>query len=144
MTGLEQDLLKAIDIIAGARVSEMAFDKTLTCKIVDNSRADKGEYTVTDGSTLFVAYSSDASYEKDDQVYVSVPNGDMSKQKMITGKYIESENSTYFTYISPMKTYIDITGNLVPNDKEFSTLKTLIKKSYYIIFQYKMEKCMID
>ena len=136
MTGLEQDLLKAIDIIAGARVSEMAFDKTLTCKIVDNSRADKGEYTVTDGSTLFVAYSSDASYEKDDQVYVSVPNGDMSKQKMITGKYIESENSTYFTYISPMKTYIDITGNLVPNDKEFSTLANSVKDSHKKILLY--------
>ena len=50
-------------------------------------------------------------YLIDQSVYVLIPNGDYSNQKIITGKYLASENEVY-TYKSPLESFVDITGNL--------------------------------
>ena len=50
-------LFDAMDIIAAQRVKNLQFDKTVKCSITDDSKSEQGEYTVTDGSSTFKAYS---------------------------------------------------------------------------------------
>ena len=54
---LLDDVFSAIDVIAQKRIESLDFNKTVKCSIVNNINADKGEYTVTDGSATFLAYS---------------------------------------------------------------------------------------
>lgn len=111
------ELFQAIDVITTKRLENLQFDKTITCQIVDTSNSDEGEYIVSDGSTEFFAYSENSRYREGTWVYVTIPNGDFTQTKYITGKYI-SGNTEYSTYINPFDTYIDITGNLLTIDSE--------------------------
>lgn len=111
------ELFQAIDVITTKRLEHLEFDKTITCQIIDISNSDKGEYTVSDGMTEFLAYSENTNYREGSWVYVTIPNGDFTQVKYIVGKYI-SDNTEYSTYVNPFDTYIDITGNLLTVDSE--------------------------
>ena len=106
------ELFQAIDVITTKRLEHLKFDKTLTCQIINADNCEKGEYIVSDGSVEFVAYSENPKYRVNNWVYVTIPNGDFNQPKLITGKYV-ANNTEYSTYINPLDTYIDITGNLI-------------------------------
>ena len=86
---IRESLLQAIDIIASKRAEENnAYDKTIICKVTDNSQAlTKGYYTVSNDTISFNAYSDNTSYKIGAYVRVSIPNGDYSQQKYIAGLY---------------------------------------------------------
>lgn len=114
-----ENLFKAIDIITQERLTNLGYDKTIKATITDDSNADKGEYTVSDGSSDFVAYSN-VKYSIGTIVYVIIPQGDYDNTKLIVGKYTD-ENSTY-NYVSPSDDFLDITHNLVTNVPEDAAL----------------------
>lgn len=107
-------LLKAMQTISNAAVSSLSYDKTLICHIIDNSKASEGQYTVTDGSSTFYAYSDSTEYKKNEAVYVSIPQDDFSKTKLITGRYIADQDSNQYRYKAPWERFIDMTNNLIP------------------------------
>ena len=111
------DIFKSIDIIIDGRLQGLKFDKTITCSILSNKNAARGEYTVTDGATTFKAYSDVTTYQVNQYVYVKVPNGSFNNKKIITGRYVE-ENSEYYTYVPPLDSFIDISHNLIDNSIE--------------------------
>lgn len=111
------DIFKSIDIIIDGRLQGLKFDKTITCSILSNKNAARGEYTVTDGATTFKAYSDVTTYQVNQYVYVKVPNGSFNNKKIITGRYIE-ENSEYYTYVPPLDSFIDMSHNLIDNNIE--------------------------
>lgn len=111
------DIFKSIDIIIDGRLQGLKFDKTITCSILSNKNAARGEYTVTDGATTFKAYSDVTTYQVNQYVYVKVPNGSFNNKKIITGRYVE-ENSEYYTYIPPLDSFIDMSHNLIDNSIE--------------------------
>ena len=114
-------LFQAMDILTERQVSQLQFDKTLVCTIMEVVDATKGIYRVTDGTSIFTAYAEDTTeYKENTQVYVKIPNGDMVNQKIITGKYMASENDS-ITYVSPLNAFIDITSNVI-NDNIYSGL----------------------
>lgn len=115
MSNVSENLFQAMDIIIAERLSGLNYDKTILCKIEDDSKKDKGEYIVTDGSSTFVAISKDDTYTKGASVYVTVPTGDFNQQKLIVGRYI-ANNEQYATYQAPFELYIDITENLIEDD----------------------------
>lgn len=102
----------AVDEIVTSRLQGLSFNTTLTCKIVDASAANDGKYIVNDGTVDFTAYSSTTTFQKHDYVYVVVPNNNREEQGIIVGKRIYS-GGTPFTFISPLGTIIDITGNVI-------------------------------
>lgn len=108
-----QKLFDAMDIIAAKQVKNLQFDKTVKCSITDDSKSDEGEYTVTDGSSTFKAYSESTKYSNGASVYVNIPNGDYNNRKLITGRY-DQDRRDYITD-DPEKSYIDITQNLITN-----------------------------
>ena len=85
---LTERLFQAIDIIASKKVSDLPYDQTVICTILDNSNAHEGVYTVTDGTSTFDAYSENDTYRINNRVYVTIPNGDMDNNKHITGLYV--------------------------------------------------------
>ena len=108
-----EQLFQSVDIILTQRLQDVHFDKTIICTIVDDSDKKNGCYVVSDGTIKFKAYVNDATYRKDDQVRVSVLNGDFSEKKFITGRYTGDEDSSPITYKSPLESIIPITNNLV-------------------------------
>lgn len=104
-------LFEAMDIIAAKNIESLQFDKTVKCSITDATNSSEGEYTVTDGSSTFKAYSESATYSNGASVYVSIPNGDYNNRKLIVGRYDESRSD--YNADDPESGYIDITQNLI-------------------------------
>ena len=117
-------LLKAVKTVVDGVVEGLQFDKTVICKITNNTKADNGEYTVNDGSSTFLAYTDNTEYSIGQSVYVTIPNGDYAKQKMITGKYMAT-GGDYYTYTSPWKNFVDITGDLIADDSSANSASIL-------------------
>ena len=74
-----ENLLTAMEVIAQSVVDGVAFDKTITCTIVDDSDKENGRYRVTDGSSKFIAYSETKTFRNNEVVYVTIPNGDFGE-----------------------------------------------------------------
>lgn len=75
--------------------SRVAFDRTITAEILKLLDRDTGKYSVQYNGTAFPAYSEDleATYEKGDNVYVIVPEGNLSGKKLIKG-YVNNKTLT--------------------------------------------------
>lgn len=96
------------------QIQNVNYDKTILCTITNADNADDGEYTVTDGSSHFIAYST-SKYKVKDNVYVLIPEGDYNAAKQIIGKYSSSDSESV-TYVAPFENYFDITGNLFEDE----------------------------
>ena len=119
-TAIIEDLLKAVEIVAQSKVDQIQFDKTEICTIIDASKRDDGQYTVTTGSINFEAYSESTKYRKNDTVRVTIPNGDYSKKKYIEGKYVTDNNMNPIAYVSPSDSVVDVAENLIKTNETFS------------------------
>lgn len=113
------NLFEALDIIIKQRMEDISYDKTEICTIVDASNAKNGRYWVSPngGQTRYEAYSESDEYKKDESVRVSILNGDFTQKKFITGKYVVDDAITPMTYVSPLNTVIDVSGNIVGDTK---------------------------
>lgn len=121
MSNISENLFQAIDILMSSKMHDMKYDKTVLCKIENSPNKEKGEYIVTDGSSKFVAYSENTSYQDGASVYVTIPGGDYNNRKLIAGRYVE-DNGEYFTYRAPFEDYLDITENLIEDDLSVASL----------------------
>lgn len=118
-----EQIFGAIDVILNQRLQDISFDKTIICTIVDDSDKKNGHYIVTDGTIKFDAYTSDASYRNDEQVRVSILNGDLTEKKFISGKYVADEDSQPITYTPPLEGIVPITGNLISNGNNVFSIR---------------------
>lgn len=97
-----ENLFQAIDTIIANRVSKLPYDQTVICEITNTDNAEYGRYLVKAynqssgyNDVSFTAYCESAEYNVGDRVYVRIPAGDYTQQKVITGTYIaESYEST--------------------------------------------------
>lgn len=103
------NLCQAIEIIANNVVQGLNYDKTILCTITNIDNAKQGQYTVSDGSSTYIAYSSIKTYKLNTQVYVLIPNGDYNQQKMIVGDYS--------TFLSEDKGYSLPIDTIIPVEK---------------------------
>jgi len=84
---MSEDLFKAIQTIADKSLEGLRYDKTILCSITDASNAELGQYTVSDGTIEFTAYSDNTRYREKNNVYVTIPQGDYNNRRIIIGKY---------------------------------------------------------
>ena len=74
-----EQLLEAIDLIAEKKISNLSFDKTILCTVMEVIDEKAGKYLVSFNSdsfktSSFFAYAqTGAIYEDGDTVYVNVP-----------------------------------------------------------------------
>ena len=114
------NLFEAVDIIVHERLKNISYDTTDICIIIDDSDAKNGKYKVStnNGETTYFAYSESDEYENGESVRVSIPNGDYSQKKYIEGKCVVDDAITPITYVSPLNTVIDVTGNMLSEQKQ--------------------------
>lgn len=112
MADISESLFQMVDIIVNKRLQAINFDNTDIYSITDASRAEFGEYKVTDGNITFTAYSTNTDYKENEAVYVTIPNNDFNQQKLIIGKYTANSDIP-FVFTNPTSTMIDVTGNII-------------------------------
>lgn len=113
--GLGEILCESVQILINKSLEDLQFDRTIKCEIVDDTNKKDGKYIVTDGSAKMEAYCETADkYNVGEQVYVTVPGNDYTQKKIIVSKYVENENSAPAAYVSPLGTFLDVSGNLCP------------------------------
>lgn len=83
-----EELLKAIDIVIKGENQKLKFDKTVEVTIVELKDSTTGEYAVNYQGATFSAFSVILTeiYEKDEKVWMKVPQGDFSNRKTIEGR----------------------------------------------------------
>ena len=83
----ENQILDAIETIVNQRVKNAGYDKTVQAKIINCEDPTIGKYKVQYQDSNFYAYSgsSEISYMNGSEVYVLIPNNDMSRDKTILG-----------------------------------------------------------
>ena len=98
---ISEQLFQAIDAIVSERIRVLEFDKTVVATIIDNSQALYGKYKVTtDDNITFNAYAEITTYPLKEKVYVRIPGNDYTKQKIITGRYIQTDRTTFVPEVS--------------------------------------------
>lgn len=124
-----ENIFQSIDYIIEARMSEIAKDITELCTIVkvyEEKDNKPNTYYVSNGQLKFdaIAQSDDVKYLKDAQVYVLIPNGDYSGNKLILGSY-KSEDPYKYKYITPedeiLKAY-DLGTSILENGILYNSL----------------------
>lgn len=136
-----ENFLDAMNIIATHRATESQVgDKTILCTITDDSKAEKeSRYTVTDGSARFNVFDNlneagKKKYKTGDQVYVTIPQNDYNKQKLIQGPYMSDSDLLPVTYVSPLDSFVDM-ATLTKNDKDVSgSLKSNGEKTEVLLW----------
>ncbi len=104
--------LEAMDTLIAQRLSNLPFDQTIVCSVVDSSTKAEGRYIVSNGSIEFEAQSEYTHYLKDDKVYVIIPNGDWGQKKQIIGRY-SREGDKPIAYVPPTEQVVEIIPDIV-------------------------------
>lgn len=126
-----EQIFQAVDVILTERLKDVQYDSTMICTVVDDSRKEQGYYTVSNGNVKFEAYTNDTSFKNDDQVRVSILNGDFSQKKFIDGEYIGDNNKEPVFYTSPLDTVLPTTDNLINTDVG-TTINSEINEFYLL------------
>ena len=92
---ISEQLFQAVDAIVQERLKQLNFDKTIIATITNNDKRNFGCYQVsTDNNINFKVYSEIKKYNIGDKVYIRIPEGDYTKQKVIIGRYISEDRNT--------------------------------------------------
>lgn len=106
---IAEQIYGAIDILVNNKIKSINFNTTIDGTIVDASRAKEGRYRVQDETARsFIAYSNQTDYKENDNVLITIPNGDYTEQKIIVGKKVGNVENTSFKYTSPLSTMIPL------------------------------------
>ena len=108
-------LCQATEILAQHLIDKVAYDSTILCTIVNDDEKELGKYRVQNSEAIFDAYTSDTSFKKGNQVYVSIPMGNWNEQKLIVAKKIDNINQP-IAYKDPFDSFVNITNNLIGSD----------------------------
>ena len=91
---ISEQLFQAIDAIVQERIKQIGFDKTIIATITNNDNRMFGYYQAsTDNNIQFKVYSDITKYNVGEKVYIRIPEGDYTKQKVIIGRYIPENNN---------------------------------------------------
>ena len=115
----QNSIFKAIDTLLDKRVENLALDKTITATIDMCVNMIDNIYTINyQGGKTYAYAQAGATYTKDQEVYVLVPEGNFTKKKIIMGvaSTISKDNSSA-NISSVISDYNIIGGNLL-NDKK--------------------------
>lgn len=84
---LQDALLDAIDYMTTAKIDKLTLDKTVVATIVKSEDLIKNTYKIRyqGNDNLIARAQSDDTYKKGQQVYVLVPQNDLSNEKIILG-----------------------------------------------------------
>ena len=127
---------QATEILAQHLIEKVKYDKTILCTIINDNEKSIGKYQVSNSESVFDAYTSDTSYKKNDNVYVSIPGGDWNEQKIIISKKA-SNTETVIPYKDPYDQFVNITNNIIPsNSLQTGLTANNINKKQILLWTY--------
>lgn len=114
MSTIENSLCDAIEILVDDAIAKADFDKTILCTVVECIDSTVGRYSVRFQDSQFHAFSrnTDVNYPKGSEVYVLIPNNDMSKDKTIIGA-VKQLGINYVDNITDDEKYEQIGSNII-------------------------------
>lgn len=110
MNNYANNVFEAIDTIINQRLSELSFDRTITCKIIEEVKDSPNTYWVSNDNMRFQAIAQDGKkYNKKEEVFVLIPNGEYNNEKIITGSRIDNSKNGYnkMKYISTKEQFVE-------------------------------------
>lgn len=111
---LQQSIFDAVDTIVSRRIKEIDYDKTIIGIIKTDAGLKNGRkiYKVEYAGGFFYAYCLDSSdsYIPNTKVYISVPQGDFSKDKIIIGRVNTINTSSNFNLVTSAMSNYTILG----------------------------------
>lgn len=117
ISDISESLLKAMSITAAKAAEDLSSDKTIKAIVKKCVDASSGLYRVTYNSGTFNAYLQSGStevYKIGEEVYVLVPQGDMTQKKFIMGRVQEDDkDSTTVSVKTLLSDYQTIGANPV-------------------------------
>ncbi len=125
MAEINNAILKSADILISKKLEELEYDKTILGVIVNDGDAMNGHYVVNDGSIDFDAYSENTTYVAGDHVYVTVPKGDFTQNKLIISKYTADNEKNPITYSPVLDQVILVSEDLLKDNNNLS-LNTIL------------------
>ena len=123
MQAMQESLLKAADIIVTQRINELELDKTITAIVKKNLGQKNGKpvYQVyySGGTFDAICQSVDDVYLPNTSVYVLIPQGNFSNEKIIIGatKTIQNEMQKQIV-ASESNSYAKLSNNLLTSIKD--------------------------
>ena len=109
MNNISETLFQSIDTIVLQHLNSISYDKTEICKVISQDPNNKCKYWVSNGAVNYEAYSTDEkiSYHKDEQIFVTVPQGKYEMRKFIAGRYIDNSiKEEELIYTNPYEDFI--------------------------------------
>lgn len=135
----QKSILDAIDYLVNNHVQNLDRDKTIVASILACSNALTQEYKVSYNGGTIVAYAQEnTNYERNQSVYVLVPQGDFTQRKIIIGKATNVTEDKNITVVSSlMSDYNTIGRNTIENhDKDpVCGLHSYLKTEYQMLYQ---------
>ena len=115
MNELQASLLEAINTVSRGNDNDNVQTVTIEAEIVSIEDLAKGIYKAKYQSSTMTVYSTGAVYNVGQHVYIIVPNGDFSKNKVILGPYsgLDIVSSDEDKVIEGEVEYIEATQNLL-------------------------------
>lgn len=116
---IQDTILNAIEIIADSKIANLETDKTITATIVSCVNALTGLYKLKYNGGFINAFADDGrSYSENQTVYVLIPQGDISKKKMIVGGALAVDKSyNLSTTASLLESYTKIGNNVIKDSR---------------------------
>ena len=124
MIDLTKSLLDAIAIIADKSVEDVSSDQTIKAIVKKIISTSEGKYLVTYNNGDFYSYTQPNSkniYQPNEQVYILIPEGDMTQKKFIIGK-VQDEDEEWQTFKTPTSSLLNdynIIGNNIVIEKAY-------------------------
>ena len=134
----ENQILDAIEMLVDKSVKTAGYDKTVQAKIISCEDPTIGKYKVRYQDSNFYAYSSSSeiSYMEGSEVYILIPNNDMSRDKTILGA-VSKLGKDYAVSAEGEEAFEIIGNNCVEDNKEYNLCS--YKTQEFIIYQYGLE-----
>lgn len=130
----ENQILDAIETIVNNAVDKAGYDKTIQAKIVSCDDQTIGKYKVQYQDSVFYAYSgsSEINYMAGSEVYILVPNNDMSRDKTILGSV--SRLGRNYAVSAEGEEAFEIIGNNCVESKNSYELCSYQTTNEYVIY----------
>ena len=95
MNTTSETIFQTVDILVDKKLAALQYDKTVTAEIYNIVNLDIGEYKVKYSGNIVSAFSDDVEkqYKVGDNVYVTIPQDDLSARKRIVCKTSEQSLS---------------------------------------------------
>lgn len=129
----ENQILDAIETIVDNAVNKAGYDRTIQAKIINCDDPTIGKYKVQYQDSVFYAYSgsSEISYMDGSEVYILIPNNDMSRDKTILGS-VSKLGKNYAVAAEGEEAFEIIGSNCIESSNNYSLCSYKTTNEYVI------------